>query len=97
MKITLYNTCPDKFNKKLKKIRKDLSHQASFHGKTYKEKVIEEEIPHPKVCYLINDTRAGINYGPRKKAACKTCEHWNNALGRRFSDLTMIISLEETQ
>ena len=24
MKITLYNTCPDEFEKKLKKIRKDL-------------------------------------------------------------------------
>ena len=92
MKITLYNTCPDEFKKKLKKIRRDL---LTDHSKTITEKVIEEEIPQPKVCYLINDTRVGRNIGPRKKAACKTCEHWNNALGRRFSDLTMIISLEE--
>ena len=93
MKIQLYNTCPEEFKKKLKKIRKDLLPEQKD-GKIIKEKFIDEEVPQPRVCYSIN-YKGPAAEGKRKKAACKTCPHWNNALGRRFSDLTMMISLEE--
>ena len=96
MQITLYNTCPIEYEKKLKQIERLVPLPARRGGKTIQQEEILESLTHKNHCSKINDTRA-YSYGVRNKAACKACPFWDDGKspvsGRWDSDTTMKIKI----
>jgi hypothetical protein len=92
MQITLYNTCPIEYEKKLKEIHREIINPAIKAGKIVDIKETPGTVSHTNLRSCKNINNKSLYYR-RLRSKCKSCSIHELHDNRIFSDTTMKIKI----